>query len=234
MRRKHDAAVLQLADPYVRTRGNLPDGLSMVEYECPSTCTEYGLSDPVTVFASLLHMHQTGAAMYTQQIRDGVVVDSTTESGRKIDAYGANFQDVNSASLEMRPGDSFRTTCIYDTGKKRDANMKSVSFGLSTDSEMCIDFVFYYPSRPLVQMCGLSTGCGGIVQQIHAINASQLGSLVEWPKPCEQCPCATSESQPLSSPQPSIETDVKSSSAAARFCTVVMVVTVGRFLLYQF
>jgi hypothetical protein len=51
-----------------------------VSYNCPTQCSGrmvggYNSSahDYITVFGSMLHMHRTGVAMRTQQMRDGQV-----------------------------------------------------------------------------------------------------------------------------------------------------------------
>ena len=41
-------------------------------------------------------------------------------------------------SYRVLPGDSFRTTCYYKDGSK---------FGLSSQEEMCIAFLMYYPAK---------------------------------------------------------------------------------------
>jgi hypothetical protein len=38
---------------------------------CPGECTSR-LPQPITLLASLLHMHQTGASIVSRHIRDGV------------------------------------------------------------------------------------------------------------------------------------------------------------------
>ena len=42
----------------------------------------------------------------------------------------------------VRPGDTLRTNCTYNTGTAR------VSWGLSSSDEMCIDYVRYLPTAP--------------------------------------------------------------------------------------
>ena len=41
-------------------------------------------------------------------------------------------------SYRVLPGDSFRTTCYYKDGSK---------FGLSSQDEMCIAYMMYYPAK---------------------------------------------------------------------------------------
>ena len=48
--------------------------------------------------------------------------------------------------VTVTPGDSFRTTCIYDTKGKDD-----VTFGLASDQGMCISFLLYYPVNPALE-----------------------------------------------------------------------------------
>ena len=81
--RKYDLGVVQLGDGTVRDRRKkLPLGLSEVQYECPSSCTQ-GLSEPITMLNSQLHMHSHGARMMTEQIRNGKVLGGA-EAPRKV------------------------------------------------------------------------------------------------------------------------------------------------------
>lgn len=41
-------------------------------------------------------------------------------------------------SYKISPGDSFRTTCYYKDGS---------AFGLSSQEEMCIAYIMYYPAK---------------------------------------------------------------------------------------
>jgi len=136
--REQEATYLQVGDPLIRLRDvEIGDGLSEWSFDCASTCSSFALGgQPVTVISEGLHMHKSGVRMIHSQIRNGQVVRSA-----KIDVYDfehqGNFEPRN-VPYEVQPGDSFQTTCYY-----RDGN----TFGLSSQEEMCVAFLLYYPAK---------------------------------------------------------------------------------------
>jgi len=71
------------------------------------------------------------------------VIDSTTSHGRKVDSFAFDNQDVNPVDMRIQPGDSFITSCYYDSSLAGAG--ANVSFGYGSNDEMCIDFL-YVPS----------------------------------------------------------------------------------------
>jgi hypothetical protein len=69
------------------------------------------------------------------------VIDSTTSHGRKVDAYSFDNQDFNPVQMRIQPGDSFITSCYYDSSLTMLGANETVSFGLGSNDEMCIDFL---------------------------------------------------------------------------------------------
>ena len=56
----------------------------------------------------------------------------------------------------ISPGDSLITRCYYDTKTKA-----GVTFGLGSEQEMCIDFLYYYPADASIkEHC--THGSGGV------------------------------------------------------------------------
>ena len=83
-----------------------------------------------------LHMHKTGVRMTNEVIRNGKVIHTSLVDVFEFDQQGTFH--VQQESYEVRPGDSFRTSCYYRDGSK---------FGLGSDDEMCIAYILYYPAR---------------------------------------------------------------------------------------
>lgn len=112
------------------------DGLTVHEFDCPSSCSSSALDEPVTVLREYLHMHKEGARIVNEQLRDGDVVRFGS-----IDFW--EFEQNGNAAVQqdpfvVQPGDSFRTSCYFN------ANEDTV-FGLSSQEEMCMAFLYYYP-----------------------------------------------------------------------------------------
>lgn len=61
--------------------------------------------------------------------------------------------------FQIAPGDSFRTSCYY-------RESSSTNFGLGSDEEMCIAFIFYFPrkliSNTLPWICGYQVDFLGV------------------------------------------------------------------------
>jgi len=137
-KRDQDAAFLELGDPLVTLYGELiNDGLTQYEFTCPGQCSSTFLGgESVTILWQSLHMHQTGVRMTHEVMRDGEVINKAA-----VDVYDFEQQgsfSVRQRPIEFMPGDSFRTTCYYRDG---------ASFGLSSQEEMCIAFIMYYPAK---------------------------------------------------------------------------------------
>jgi hypothetical protein len=81
-------------------------------------------------------MHKTGVRMTNEVIRDNEVVHKSKVDVFEFDQQGS-FR-VQQEPYEVSPGDSFRTSCYYRDGAK---------FGISSQEEMCIAYVMYYPAK---------------------------------------------------------------------------------------
>jgi hypothetical protein len=74
--------------------------------------------------------------MTNEVLRNNEVVHTSKVDVFEFDQQGS-FR-VQQEPFEVSPGDSFRTSCYYRDG---------ASFGLSSQEEMCIAFVMYYPAK---------------------------------------------------------------------------------------
>lgn len=181
--REHDAGSLQFGDPALTMTGTqLPKGKSSVTFECPSSCTER-LGEAITIFNTQLHMHAKGIAMQTVQRGKNSSVKGGSNAPVVSQYYDVGFQDQVDRRMVVEPGDSFHTTCVYDTGDRED-----VKFGSGSDDEMCINFVLYYPATPHLASTGHRCGagvCGSISTQLHPIETgaedSALNVIRTWP-----------------------------------------------------
>lgn len=120
------------------TPGAISPGLTSYSYSCPGSCTEEVLDTPVTILVESLHMHTTGVRMTNEVKRNGRRFHLATSEVYDFDQQGSFA--VQQQPYDLMPGDSFKTTCYYRDG---------VRFGLSSQEEMCIAFVLYYPEKTI-------------------------------------------------------------------------------------
>ena len=146
--REHDAAVLSLGDPDIilldkrksATLGRHKDKIAQWDFTCPESCMNEFLQDQtITVFSEYLHMHFAGARMVNEHMRDGSVLREQHVDYYDFDIAGS-FSAVQ-APFEVKAGDSFRTTCYFDSNE-------DVKFGGASSEEMCVTWYLYYPAIP--------------------------------------------------------------------------------------
>ena len=192
--RPYDLGIMPMADPRFalkgRPVGGPNGGLDRHEFLCPSSCTEFAMQQNVTVIREYLHMHEQGARMYNDVIRDGEVVHTAN-----VDYFDYPQQGIYSVIQEpytLMPGDTFRTTCQYKTPREW-------YFGEGSQEEMCIAFVWYYPKQfglggifPLT--CGVDFGdrygiyeCEEIHSQTVLGDETELGRLFGVAAGADQC-----------------------------------------------
>ncbi|GAX20374.1 hypothetical protein FisN_9Hh086 [Fistulifera solaris] len=138
-----EASVLQLGDPFVQLSGTAVGAGDHI-FSCPSSCTGTILTEPVTILREYLHMHAHGAQARNEVVRgDGEVVHLAQIDF--FDFHQQGNQAVQQDPYQVLPGDSFRTTCRYQSVRQHDGG--KVHFGLSSREEMCIVFILYYPRQ---------------------------------------------------------------------------------------
>ena len=146
--RAHNAGIMHMGDPLVMlgrasskvtaTPGN--NAISTWDFECPTSCTKniLSLEQNITVFKEILHMHKAGSRMVQTHFRDGEILRENF-----VDYY--DFNSAGGIAILQKPyevmaGDSFKTSCTYQSSGGK------VFFGLSSDDEMCITYLMYYPA----------------------------------------------------------------------------------------
>jgi hypothetical protein len=147
--REFDVGVLPLGDPLTNLAGvSVGSGLTSHAFKCPSSCTLLTLSpeQPLTVIRESIHMHKSGIRAVNEQIRGGEIVRAGVVDFFNFDQQGN--QNVQQESFQILAGDSFNTECFY-------RSQEGAEFGLSSQQEMCVFFIMYYPRQLLVDEFGL-------------------------------------------------------------------------------
>jgi hypothetical protein len=112
-----------------------------------------GAADPIHILYSWPHMHRLGRHLKSlvQRVAGGqdVLYDGD---------FSFEFQVSHDSPLLLQPGDSLITTCSYENSTDG-----SVSFGQSTDKEMCFNFTYAWPAHALdnpgAELGGASNTC---------------------------------------------------------------------------
>lgn len=206
-KRQYDLGIFETGDPLMGLIGtpvNSNGGLSEHTFDCGSSCSSSFLNQSVTVVTESLHMHMSGVRMSNSHVRNGEVI-------RRAEAQFWDFDQQGSLTVVQQPftiapGDSFRTSCIYNT--KNDEQ-----FGLASSQEMCIAFLFYYPRQAfnfgdleLPYLCGMRFGdfypaCNVDWSNSSLSDMSQVGrSFGVAPSTCPAPPVAISSMSPTAAP----------------------------------
>lgn len=122
---KAEAASL-LAGPFSLA---IPPGRQMVEHECTLTA-------PTTAFSLFPHMHQLGVHLRTTVVVGGVA--KTIHDGPYDFTEQVQFPIE---PIAFKAGDKIRTSCTFEN-----PGPDTVTFGESSDTEMCFSFFFRYPA----------------------------------------------------------------------------------------
>jgi hypothetical protein len=137
--REQEIGIISVGDPMVGAFGQpIGAGLSAHQFECPESCSDLA-GQEVTVLREYLHMHQVGLRMTNELIRDGDVVHTAAVEHWEFDQNGNAA--IQQDSFVVKPGDGFRTTCYYEDPDG------SRTFGLASEEEMCMAFLYYYPRQ---------------------------------------------------------------------------------------
>lgn len=152
--RQHNCGVMQFGDGQVTLRNKrLPKGLSRQTFVCDQQYfSDMVGTDTLHVFSTFLHMHQLGKRAWTYMY-------STNSSGASVrqlldrnDHYSHALQVTVPTSVQLKAGHYFTTSCVYNSPDDKQ------KYGLASDDEMCIDFVYYYPEKKGLSLCGAELG----------------------------------------------------------------------------
>ena len=177
--------LIALMDQSVVSNGSM-FGLSQHIFECPSSCTQetvssiakledisnssatalrvqptiqrlsYEVAHNITVVTELLHMHETGARMVNRVRRNGTIVHEGV-----IDYWDnqmSGLYPVPTNAFTIQAGDILETECYYNASKFTGTTTGPPLFGVGSQDEMCIAFLYYYPKLPNpLTLCGIDT-----------------------------------------------------------------------------
>jgi hypothetical protein len=110
----------------------------------------------LTFFATHLHAHNYGSALWVEHLRNGKVLGTL---GRNLNysGYGPsqNYEFYTAAS-RFRAGDELRAHCVFNTT----GVTSETHYGVDHGDEMCAFLLFYYPSNssalaPQSHICSL-------------------------------------------------------------------------------
>jgi hypothetical protein len=105
--------------------------------DCTTPVTAKEFPTPVHVIGSLLHMHKLGTSISDEVDPQGGGAPMLLSSDPTWDFNGQSWIASNAT---MQAGDTVRTRCAWSN-----PGDQPVSFGETTEDEMCFDFVMYYP-----------------------------------------------------------------------------------------
>ena len=115
-----------------------PVGFSLPAHQRSTVSHECALTTDQSVFALFPHMHQFGTHLKTTITAGGV--QQVLHDGDY--QFEEQFQIPLDPVLHLSAGDSVRTECTYDNTTDH-----AVTFGESSDTEMCFSVLFRYPKQ---------------------------------------------------------------------------------------
>ena len=144
---EHDIGMFVIGDPLVAlTDQPIGNGKTKHEFLCPAECLEDGMTDDeITIIVESHHMHQVGRRMTNQVLRDDSILNEAVIDYYDFDQRGIAL--VRQEPYTLKKGDSFHTTCYYES-------QNDATFGLGSREEMCMTFYYYYPKQKFLFSCG--------------------------------------------------------------------------------
>jgi len=142
-KRQYDAGINVVGE--ILPRINIPPGNPNFEIEnnCLNNCS----ISSVFIYTVALHMHLIGKKIHTEHWRNGVNLGYIGNE----EQWDFNRQEQIRLEneIEVKIGDSFRTSCTYDS-----TNRTTVTRGgLSTYDEMCFNYIGFYPKQNGIRHC---------------------------------------------------------------------------------
>jgi hypothetical protein len=126
---------------------SIPPGEPAYEHtaRCDAEYTQQLITEPIHVFASLLHAHEIGVAVSSEAFRGGESLGIIAEQ----DPYMFDNQWFQPTDITLQGGDELVTRCTYDSTDRDEVTPG----GVASSEEMCINFMMYYPWIP-AETCG--------------------------------------------------------------------------------
>jgi len=141
-------------------------------------------SEGLTVFAVSLHAHTTARTLKLRHYRNGIELKPILEEPY----YDFGYQENTKVNATLFPGDTLRVDCTYDTM----ARQLNTTFGLSTQQEMCVSSLYYYPALATGTLYAFTYddpaggGIGGICQEGHFAGWNAPTAVPYVPPPCNR------------------------------------------------
>lgn len=111
---------------------------------CDAASTS-ALGEPLHVFASWLHAHELGSALWTEHRRGGEILGEID----RHDPYDFGNQTLKPLDAVVEPGDELWTHCWYDSTSRTEVTYGG---GASSD-EMCLDYLWVWPRPTTLYFC---------------------------------------------------------------------------------
>lgn len=144
---QNELGMLTTGDPILDLEEKkLGNGPVRFDFECPGQCSQSHIPETgITIVQEGHHMHEKGKRMTSDVIRNGKVIHRAVTDYWDFEQSGLNL--VRQKPYTVKPGDSFAVTCYYDSDE-------NTVFGLGSQDEMCMNFIWYYPKIPTLVVCG--------------------------------------------------------------------------------
>ncbi|XP_071097307.1 DBH-like monooxygenase protein 1 [Haliotis cracherodii] len=119
----------------------IPPGRSRTVFEstCPSECTSR-FADTIYITQGINHMHYKGIVQTVEHFSNGQRSYLTNDQEYSYDSPKIYEYDP---PIAVRPGDSLKTTCVYQSLSAT----KTTMYGEATSDEMCFAFFTFYPKQ---------------------------------------------------------------------------------------
>eukprot|EP00485_Elphidium_margaritaceum_P023517 CAMPEP_0202712258 /NCGR_PEP_ID=MMETSP1385-20130828/36148_1 /ASSEMBLY_ACC=CAM_ASM_000861 /TAXON_ID=933848 /ORGANISM="Elphidium margaritaceum" /LENGTH=656 /DNA_ID=CAMNT_0049372229 /DNA_START=22 /DNA_END=1992 /DNA_ORIENTATION=+ len=139
--REYDAGIFAVGADYPATfiPGDMDAAVLNSFHSAPQCSLNSDMPEQgIHAFVGLLHAHTIGTALKMRHIRDNVELRPLLQN----EQYDFNYQQWTNLpqEVDIYPGDEFVCECWYKTTRSY-----PTYGGESTQDEMCICFVFYYP-----------------------------------------------------------------------------------------
>eukprot|EP00559_Dactyliosolen_fragilissimus_P006707 CAMPEP_0184867724 /NCGR_PEP_ID=MMETSP0580-20130426/27552_1 /TAXON_ID=1118495 /ORGANISM="Dactyliosolen fragilissimus" /LENGTH=578 /DNA_ID=CAMNT_0027368157 /DNA_START=70 /DNA_END=1803 /DNA_ORIENTATION=- len=152
---QNEIGMIVVGDPNVELMGEpIGNGKTRHTFTCSASCSQQDIhDDEINIIFEGLHMHQVGRRIKNELIRGNSVVNGAIVDFYDFDQSGLSVPMQK--QYKMKRGDYYRTTCYYESDQ-------DTKFGLASNDEMCMTFLYYYPKQPAFFGCGIGQNfpCG--------------------------------------------------------------------------
>jgi hypothetical protein len=134
--RKNTASVSWLG---TETIDVAPKSMGTAAGNCNPLRKGMNATDPINVLYSWPHMHKLGTHLKSVVNRAAGGTETLYDG-----AFNFEFQVVYDTPMQLMPGDTITTTCMFNNTTDR-----QIAFGASTQMEMCFNFTYAWPAHAL-------------------------------------------------------------------------------------